>query len=43
MSKTLIVEYIPFKPIGSLTESSGNAHGVPGGFVVQTLVPRYPR
>lgn len=40
MSKTLIVEYIPFKPIGSLTESSGNAYGVPGGSVVQGVLQR---
>ena len=32
MSKKLLVEYAPFKPIGSLTESSGDAYGVPGGF-----------
>jgi hypothetical protein len=40
MSKTLIVEYIPFKPMGSLTESSGDAYGVPGGFVVQGVLQR---
>jgi hypothetical protein len=40
MSKTLIVEYIPFKPIGSLNETSGNAYGVPGGFVVQGVLQR---
>jgi hypothetical protein len=40
MSKTLIVEYIPFKHIGSLTESSGDAYGVPGGFVVQGVLQR---
>ena len=40
MSKQLIVEYIPFKPIGSLTESSGAAYGIPGGFVVQGVLQR---
>ena len=35
MSKNLLVEYVPFKPVGSLTESSGDAYGVPGGFVVK--------
>jgi hypothetical protein len=40
MSKQLIVEYMPFKPIGSLTESSGAAYGIPGGFVVQGVLQR---
>ena len=40
MSKKLLVEYAPFKPIGSLTESSGDAYGVPGGFVVQGFLQR---
>ena len=40
MSKKLLVEYVPFKPIGSLTESSGDAYGVPGGFVVQGVLQR---
>jgi hypothetical protein len=40
MSKHLIVEYMPFKPIGSLTESSGAAYGLPGGFVVQGVLQR---
>jgi hypothetical protein len=40
MSKQLIVEYIPFRPIGSLTESNGAAYGVPGGFVVQGVLQR---
>ena len=38
MSKQLIVEYMPFKPVGSLTESSGAAYGIPGGFVVQGVL-----
>jgi hypothetical protein len=40
MSKQLIVEYMPFKPIGSLTESTGAAYGIPGGFVVQGVLQR---
>jgi len=40
MSKQLIVEYIPFRPIGSLTESHGAAYGIPGGFVVQGVLQR---
>ena len=40
MSKKLLVEYVPFKPIGSLTESSGDAYGIPGGFVVQGVLQR---
>jgi hypothetical protein len=35
MTKQLIVEYMPFKPVGTLTEQSGAAYGIPGGFVVQ--------
>lgn len=40
MSKQLIVEYMPFRPIGSLTESHGAAYGIPGGFVVQGVLQR---
>ena len=40
MSKNLIVEYMPFKPVGSLTEQSGAAYGIPGGFVVQGVLQR---
>ena len=40
MSKNLIVEYMPFKPMGTLSESSGDAYGVPGGFVVQGILQR---
>jgi hypothetical protein len=40
MSKGLIVEYMPFKPVGSLTESTGDQFGVPGGFVVQGVLQR---
>jgi hypothetical protein len=40
MSKTLIVEYMPFKPVGSINETSGAAYGIPGGFVVQGVLQR---
>ena len=39
MSK-LLVEYMQFKPFGSLNETSGEAYGVPGGFVVQGILQR---
>jgi len=31
---------MPFKPVGTLTESSGAAYGIPGGFVVQGVLQR---
>ena len=31
---------MPFKPVGSLTESTGDQFGVPGGFVVQGVLQR---
>lgn len=40
MSKQLIVEYLPFKPIGSINESSGDKFGIPGGLVVQGVLQR---
>jgi hypothetical protein len=40
MSKQLIVEYMPFKPVGSLNETSGAAYGIPGGFVVHGVLQR---
>lgn len=40
MSKQLIVEYMPFKPVNSLNENSGAAYGIPGGFVVQGVLQR---
>ena len=40
MSKQLIVEYIPFKPIGALNEQSGAAYGIPNGYVVQGILKR---
>ena len=36
----MLVDYMPFRPIGSLTESSGAAYGIPGGFVVQGILQR---
>jgi len=35
-----MLEYMPFKPVGSLKESNGAAYGVPGGFVVQGVLQR---
>ena len=35
-----MLEYMPFKPVGSLTESNGSAYGIPGGFVVQGVLQR---
>jgi len=40
MSKQLMLEYMPFKPAGSLKESNGAAYGIPGGFVVQGVLQR---
>lgn len=40
MTKALLVEYMPFNPIGSLTESNGEKYGVPGGTVVQGILQR---
>jgi hypothetical protein len=40
MSKRLIVEYMPFKPVSSLTEQSGAEFGIPGGFVVKGVLQR---
>ena len=40
MNKQLIVEYMPFNPIGSLIESNGAAYGIQGGFVVQGVLQR---
>jgi hypothetical protein len=40
MTKQLIVEYMPFKPVGALKESNGAAYGIPGGFVVQGVLQR---
>lgn len=35
-----MVEYMQFKPVGSLNETSGAAYGIPGGFVVQGVLQR---
>jgi hypothetical protein len=40
MSKALLVEYMPFSPIGPLTEANGAKYGVPGGMVVQGVLQR---
>lgn len=40
MTKRLIVDYMQFKPIGSLNESNGSKYGVPGGFIVQGVLQR---
>ena len=40
MNKPLLVEYMQFKPVGSLNEQSGAAYGIPGGFVVQGVLQR---
>jgi len=39
MSK-LLVEYMPFKPIGSINESNGAKYGVPGALIVQGVLQR---
>ena len=40
MTRQLIQDFLPFKPVGSLTESSGAAYGIPGGYVVQGVLQR---
>jgi len=40
MSKPLLVEYMQFKPIGSLDESSGSKYGIPNGFIVKGILQR---
>ena len=40
MSKSLLVEYMPFKPIGTVNEDIGAKFGVPGGLVVQGVLQR---
>jgi hypothetical protein len=40
MSKQLIVEYMPFKPISALNEQNGAEYGIPGGIVVQGVLQR---
>ena len=40
MSKSLIIEYLPFKHSGTLNEQMANDYGIPGGFVVQGVLQR---
>ena len=40
MDKNLLVEYIPFKPIGTVNEQMAKQYGVPGGLVVQGVLQR---
>ena len=40
MNKALLVEYIPFKPIGAVNEQMGAKFGIPGGLVVQGVLQR---
>jgi hypothetical protein len=40
MTKQLIGEYIPFKPIGAINEQSGASYGIPGGYVVKGVLQR---
>jgi hypothetical protein len=40
MTKQLIVDYMQFKPVGSLNEANGAKFGVPGGFIVQGVLQR---
>jgi len=40
MSKNLLVEYIPFKPVGPVNEQMGKQYGIPGGLVVQGVLQR---
>jgi hypothetical protein len=41
MSKALIQDFMPFKPLTTLTESTmANKYGVPGGFIVQGVLQR---
>ena len=40
MSKQVLIDYIPFKVIGSLNESSGDRYGIPDGFVVEGILQR---
>jgi|TARA_R100000081_G_scaffold87559_1_gene58187 hypothetical protein len=40
MSKSLLVEYMPFQPIGPISEQAGAKFGIPGGLVVQGILQR---
>ena len=38
--KGLLVEYIPFKPVGPVNEQMSKQYGLPGGLVVQGVLQR---
>ena len=40
MSKNLLLEYIPFKPIGPVNEQMAKQYGIPAGLVVQGVLQR---
>ena len=40
MSKALLVEYMPFKPIGTVNEQMAKEFGIPGGLIVQGVLQR---
>ena len=40
MSKQLLIDYMPFRPIASLNEQKANTYGVPGGMVVTGVLQR---
>ena len=40
MTPQLIQDYMPFKPLSTLTESNGSKYGIPGGYVVQGVLQR---
>ena len=40
MSKSLLVEYLAFKPISAVNEQLSSKYGVPGGLIVQGVLQR---
>lgn len=40
MTKQVLIDYIPFKPVSALNEQLGATYGVPGGFVVEGVLQR---
>ena len=40
MNKALLVEYMPFKPLGPVNEQMAKQFGIPGGLVVQGVLQR---
>ena len=40
MGKSLLVEYMPFKPLGTVTEQAAAEYGIPGGLIVQGVLQR---